>query len=139
MQRTPLRGAADANVSENGFNMIKQVMVAIVLMLIVGCGSSPDEEKLVVWDETLWVAKREGLNYIEHYKKALEGSESDIKKLMEFSEEVDAASALGHGVVLYKIKNNDQELFESVHSKYVEEVWAEYIPRLLEAGEAYSQ
>ncbi|HVE38254.1 MAG TPA: hypothetical protein VNM14_00115 [Planctomycetota bacterium] len=56
-----------------------------------------------VWEETLWAARDTGFDYLGSANSARNGDVAALDRLLQFSRETDAASALGHGVVLIRL------------------------------------
>jgi hypothetical protein len=80
---------------------MRKAAALLALSALTGC-EDPRIRDLVA-EETLWTAKDRGFNYKASLRGALGGDPEDVKRLMDFSRHVDAAGALGHGVVLIEV------------------------------------
>ena len=110
---------------------------AIVFGVIICCGCSPAANDNQVAEETVVVAQRNGFDYVATLTKAKAGDAAAVRTLIDFSDHVDAAAALGHGVELVDLAVvlTDQRFAAVVRDE--PELRRQRVARLFEAGFAY--
>jgi hypothetical protein len=74
-------------------------VAASLIYMAIPCRTCTRE----IWEETLWEAERCRFDYCRSYHAAQTGDSEALQRLFEFSNETDAASALGHGCTLIRI------------------------------------
>src|SRR5688572_15582262 len=108
---------------------------AIVFAVIIcggGCSSAADDDQVA--EETVYVAQRNGLDYVATLARAKAGDAQAVRTLIDFSDHVDAAAALGHGVELVDLAVvlTDQQFAAVVRDD--PEIRRKRVARLFEAG-----
>ena len=73
---------------------------AILLVMIICVGCSPETRDSHVAEETVAVAQQHGVDYVATLAKAKAGDVEAVRTLLDLSDHVDAAASLGHGVQL---------------------------------------
>jgi hypothetical protein len=75
--------------------------ILIPIVLCACCKNEPHASVMPqVAEETLQVADESSFDYLATLRRAMDGDEAAAHDLFLFADRVDAASALGHGVVL---------------------------------------
>ena len=115
-------------------------IVFVVVTICFGCSPAADDNQVAeetVAEETLGVAKRHGLDYVATLAKAKAGDPQAVRTLIDFSEHVDAASALGHGVELVDLAVvlTDERFAAVVRGE--PEIRRQMVARLFDAGFDY--
>lgn len=120
------------------------VSLALVACYAVSCKSNPAENRdgsnaylEFVAEETLSTAEEKGVAYKKLVDKARMGDRGALGELLTFSRRVDAAAAIGHGIVLIGLL---QECGDRVVAEIVQHQDPEvrqYVLLCLEAGLAY--
>jgi hypothetical protein len=72
--------------------------ILFVVIICVGCSRETGGDQVA--EETVVVARRHGVDYVATLAKAKAGDVEAVRTLLDLSDHVDAAAALGHGVAL---------------------------------------
>ena len=110
---------------------------AILLVMIICVGCSPETSDNHVAEETVAVAQRRGVDYVATLAKAKAGDVEAVRTLLDLSDHVDAAASLGHGVALVdlSVALTDQRFASLVRdASYARR---QRLAELFEAGFAY--
>jgi hypothetical protein len=115
--------------------------IIFIITICFGCSPAVDDNRAAaktgVAEETLVVAKRHGLDYVATLAKAKAGDAQAVRTMIDFSDHVDAASSLGHGVELVDlaVALTDERFAGMVRDE--PEIRRQTVARLFEAGFAY--
>ena len=111
--------------------------VTLSVLIVFGFAGCHRKDNRVA-EETLGVAERVGFHYLEKLNAAESGDGQALAALFRFSQHVDAASALGHGVILIELAAHlGDERFAVCAAAESAEI-RQLLRRLLEAGAAYT-
>ena len=94
--------------------------------------------KLEVAPETLHVAEQTKFPYVQYLERASTGDREAVLKLIEFTDQVDAAASLGHGLAFFEMA---RELGDANFSKIVDTLdknKRRIVHRLFTVGSSYS-
>jgi len=110
---------------------------AILLVMIICVGCSPETSDNHVAEETVAVAQRRGVDYLATLAKAKAGDVEAVRTLLDLSDHVDAAASLGHGVALVdlSVALTDQRFASLVRN--APRTRRQRLARLFEAGCTY--
>jgi len=81
------------------------VCVTLLASAFAACHRTTPQTKISVAEETLGEARDAGFDCSRVLAQAEQGDRQSIAELLRFSEHVDTASALGHGLVLIQLLN----------------------------------
>ena len=110
---------------------------AILLVMVMCLGCSRETSENHVAEETVVVAQQHGVDYVATLAKAKAGDVEAVRTLLDFSDHVDAAASLGHGVELVDlaIAMTDQRFARLVQD--APQTRRQQLAELLEAGCSY--